>query len=157
MFSLVSAFSGANGCGAGGWECGANTGGGSGTTKPAFVNPKPAFDFSKPGFVAPEPGLGAGGAVARGWERGLKGSGTSKTHGFIGSLGENAGFRADGQEVGARSPQIFPFSKPFCSKNLGFIGDFRPFGPSFPHTALPAARLNLSERFENQTLQPVFH
>ena len=87
MFNLVSAFSGANGCGAGGWEGGASTGGGSGATKPAFGNPKPAFDFSKPGFVAPKPGLGAGGAVARGQEGGLKGSETSKTHGFIGGLG----------------------------------------------------------------------
>ena len=117
MFNLVSAFPGANGCGAGGWEGGTSTGGGSGATKPAFGNPKPAFDFSKPGFVAPKPGLGAGGAEKGQRIAGREGAKAAKIRGFIGGLGANAGICADQQEVwGAYFPGFSRFQGGFVQK-----------------------------------------
>ena len=131
MFNLVSAFSGANGCGAGGWEGGASTGGGSGATKPAFGNPKPAFDFSKPGFVAPKPGLGAGGAEKGQRIAGREGAKAAKIRGFIGGLGANAGICADQQEVGGRIFPVFPVFKAILFKSHRFHRGFSPFRPKF--------------------------
>ena len=131
MFNLVSAFSGANGCGAGGWEGGASTGGGSGATKPAFGNPKPAFDFSKPGFVAPKPGLGAGGAEKGQRIAGREEAKAAKIRGFIGGLGANAGICADQQEVGGRIFPVFPVFKAISFKKPRFHRGFSPFRPKF--------------------------
>ena len=67
------------------------------------------------------------------------------------------GFVRTSRRLGGVFSRFFPFSRRFCSKAIGFIGDFRPFGQSFPQTAFPAERMNSSERFESQTLQPVLH
>ena len=131
MFNLVSAFPGANGCGAGGWEDGASTGSGSGATKPAFGNPKPAFDISKPAFVAPKPGLGAGGAEKGQRIAGREGAKAARIRGFIGGLGANVGICADQQEVGGRIFPVFPGFKAILFKNPRFHRVFSPFRPKF--------------------------
>ena len=71
-----------------------------------------------------------------------------------GFVAPRPGFEAGGAETGR---WIAGREGAEAAKICGFIGDFRPFGQGFPQSAFPAERMNSSERFENQTLQPVLH
>ena len=155
--TLFQPWRGQTGCGAEGQGGGTRTSGGRGPTKPAFENPKLGFVFSKPGFVAPKPGFGAGGTETGQRIAGREGRRLQKSAVSSVVWAKMRGFVQAGRRLGCINPRFFPFPWWFCSKILGFIGDFCPFGQSFPQMAFSDERMNSCARFENQTIQPVLH